>query len=565
MSRKKLIFIFFLPLLIAVLALILTVEYSERKIELRLAEKVNDSAGIFSQIRELEDLKREDLARSISRSDLGFFLSFVKKSRTAIENISLASYQSSAEAGDRNSKDSLKKRRDFIEQEKQFLDSTIDALVGEWTSLFGSLKPEQAEEFLGENRKLLLNCSAVSYEQCVHDLAHNHIQKIPVIISEKENSATFVILTDEKFTGIAMSRKPYWSGEENMQQLFPSLKEKTLAKDFIIDRDAGKYFSVTTLPLFFKDQFLGMIIAGNETGEFLVQQEKKLIDCDITYVLDNIPVHSTIRDQNLSDFISKEAFFKNSRMVGTVIKPEGCFSKPYLKIILTLSKPSFYLHLHRLKNVLLIIFSAIFLISVLSVLIFVEQMNHPLKKIYQGIHEIINNNLDFSLGFHYREKILSRLAQSINLSVNVLLEKPLPEEIEEENSRKWERYLLKGTTVSPKEDQLKKETDKTEPSRTSQTITASQVMALQDETSPQEDSFTIEELSSLSDEVYYNDLFRKFINTRKKLSLPAEHINYIRFIQKLIKNEQALKRKHNARMVRFIVKVKDKDIARIRI
>lgn len=146
----------------------------------------------------------------------------------------------------------------------------------------------------------------------------------------------------------------------------------------------------------------------------------------------------------------------------------------------------------------------------------------PLDKIETGVAEVINGNRDYS--FDTPSKDFEGLANGLNVMLARLLGRPDPsdDDLGGGGEQRWGGELsVDASTTGP-------------------------------QASPE-----LAALAEEPEEQYLRRIFDEYVAARKQTSEGTDGLTFDGFAQKIAQNEAALKKKHNARMVRFKVVVKN--------
>ena len=134
------------------------------------------------------------------------------------------------------------------------------------------------------------------------------------------------------------------------------------------------------------------------------------------------------------------------------------------------------------------------------------------------------------------DKLASNMAQSLNLMVAVLRGQPLPEE--ESLGEAWdERLLIDGELEAGQSDEDELGT------------VAPAASAAGTERG--------RELLREPAEAYYRRVHAEFVEARSRLNKPTDGVTYVRFVEKLAREERQLKARLGCRYVRFEVTVRE--------
>ena len=174
----------------------------------------------------------------------------------------------------------------------------------------------------------------------------------------------------------------------------------------------------------------------------------------------------------------------------------------------------------------------------------------PFEKIDQGIHEIISGNQNYEFEFDLNEELADSIAQNLNMMVAILSGRPLPDDIEAARGQNWVESMLIGSAFDDDADGTPEETRVPEEGVAPAQATANLSQSARTEA----------ELSKEPAEKYYRRIFAEFLAHRESLGMDNEGLTYVRFVDRVVKSERALKSELSARSIRFNVEVKGRNV-----
>lgn len=166
-----------------------------------------------------------------------------------------------------------------------------------------------------------------------------------------------------------------------------------------------------------------------------------------------------------------------------------------------------------------------------SVLWIVRNFIKPLEEIDQGIQEVIAGNKDYTFQVSGSSTFSSEMAQSLNLMSAYLQGKRMPDE--EEEAGDWSDFFVGNVTQTAIMRAVNKEEAE---------------QALKEGRTPA----TVEPRKD-----YQERIFKEYLAARRGLGLQTEDLTLERFIARLDKHSQDLKKRHKAREIRFSVILHD--------
>lgn len=188
----------------------------------------------------------------------------------------------------------------------------------------------------------------------------------------------------------------------------------------------------------------------------------------------------------------------------------------------------------KIKTSIFIVGPIILIVLLGAVLIVIRSFVKAFEEIDQGIQEVIAGNKDYQFQVSGNHAFQTEMAQSLNLMTAFLQGKRMPDEEDDEVSTSgWGQ----GFEVD-------------EVSRTAMIrATGPMVTGVPMKGAPEEPLEPLDE--------YQRRVFDEYVAARRNLGLGVEDLTFDKFIAKLTENTEALKRKHEAKDVRFTVVVRD--------
>ena len=192
-----------------------------------------------------------------------------------------------------------------------------------------------------------------------------------------------------------------------------------------------------------------------------------------------------------------------------------------------------------------------------SFLIVIATRDHieALEQIDSGIHEVINGESEYEFKYEYKDERLSSMAQSLNLMVAVLAGRDIYYDDDSDSS--WmESFLEEGSEWGDADDSSGMESadpdDGQAPDHSDglATVTSSAHGAVHETTTAEDQALALEPAES-----YYRRIYGEF--TQGQQAPGEEAISYVRFVEKVVRQERVLRNQMSCRMVRFRVIQRD--------
>ena len=498
-------------------------------------------------------------------------------------------------------------RDDFIEVDKYICDETTGVPCG-FPIEYDKVRSEKAEAAWGQNtfkpfsedlmkrveayhpgwtevekktftddaRRRLKVCFALASKRCDWRFTYDALGASFGALKEdlvKEGTPELipdvVLVFDAMGKGIASAEDAGWSDKEDHISIVNRLKRYAASWGMrgtppvyydLMELRESKHM-VAMVPMSNeKGRFIGAVLVGYSISGKMVQADKKIFDREVTYLLGESPVASTMKTDDakflqasvpVADRLKKHVvrndgyiaismpYYPNSSRAikanGTPAPPfvhGAAYGQDYTKLRVALATPKeLWVASYAKMQVLVPVFGlGIFIVGVILIWLLIRNHTRPFEKIDIGLHEVINGNFDYQFPFDYKEDLPSSMAQSLNLMIAVLLGKPLPED-EAEATGGWDS----GVTAASGARSRPRSGD------------GDLIIAQAPGAPPSAD------MMSEPAEAYYKRLYAEYRKARAAAGAPDDVITYVRFVEQLVRSERDLKQKLSAKHVRFTV------------
>lgn len=518
-----------------VIVSIVIIHNKEEKMEDHVKRNLKNAGEFYLIIKELREKRQEVFANKITESKLKAFLITLENFRGRLEKIQKETY--SKIPG--KSEEDIKERGELIDTiDPGFLDEFLNFLAEEFEYQSGSRiwEPKTKQNFILVEKENLRRCASIGVDQCFFDYNYRSLIEVLREITRKEGElpGDIVLVSDDIGIGLANSINPKWSNKGDFADRYPVVgvtKEKGIMKDVIFFEDNQKYYFIISKSIVNSNgRYLGNVIVGDEIGDNLVRKEKPGANIETTYLKGDKLIYSTRADYDSPSFISASFPLKDY------------YGERDLKVVLSANIKEKLEFFEGVKSSIFLLGFIVLIFGIAIIQILIRDFYRPFEVIDSGIHEIISGNFDHEFEFNFKEDLPRTIGEALNLMKLVLLGKPFPEE-EEEKGEEWAKSLLieEETIESP----------------------ASEI-SIQEQPSPSEtpayEKIPSKEILQESADVYYRRVYNEYIEAKESVGEDVEKISYLKFVEKLVKNEAKLKKKFNCRAVRFFVKIKEGNV-----
>jgi hypothetical protein len=343
--------------------------------------------------------------------------------------------------------------------------------------------------------------------------------------------------------------------DDDLKGRYPSVGK---ALDGVANKDVwnfdGHLYRVGTAPIRSKaGQVVGALVVGYVASASDAASDRDRLGTDVAYFLDGKIHASSFHREGGSESAEEKALagqlFDGARladgaMAGNLTKPETIHigAEEWIAAAgplpgnLTRSKSGFVVlssltaagaGLGAIEFLTLVLGIIGLLVAVGAVVLTATRFLQPLDKIESGVAEVINGNRDYS--FDTPSKDFEGLANGLNVMLARLLGRPDPSDDELGNDGEAPQRWGGELTVDPSM------------SGPIQTSLTPEVAALAEEPEDQ----------------YLRRVFEEFVAARKQTNEGVDGLTLDGFATKIRSNETALKKKYNARIVRFKVVIKN--------
>ncbi|HIA00459.1 MAG TPA: hypothetical protein EYN66_00845 [Myxococcales bacterium] len=384
-----------------------------------------------------------------------------------------------------------------------------------------------------------------------------------------------VLVFDSKGIGIANAQNSQWSSRSEFTDLVDRLRKFVLrgSNKGVIpayyelleweDGEAAVYL-VAIVPLVSpKGEFLGAVLTGESISGKMVASEKRIFADDITYIVGDKPLASTMNEVDYKHFLSSanvarrlKAHSANSDKYfalsvpyfdypGNAPKGEGGLVQPTflggvaygpkyqnLRVVVATARDDWLQPFDQLKTMIPVFGAGIFLVGVILIFFLIRNFIVPYELIDAGIHEVCSGNSDYQFPFDYNDDAASAMAQSLNLMMAVLLGKPLPEDQDDE--AEWDegaRWTDRRLAPSGNSGRL----------------------VIEDDVAKDKLDAATEEMLAEPSEAYYRRLYEEYRGANRDAGQPDDALTYVRFVEYLAKSERDLKERFECSHVHFAV------------
>lgn len=412
----------------------------------------------------------------------------------------------------------------------------------------------------------LVRCSPNMFS-CFQTFTHEALRRDVVDAIFPEEKPNLVLIVNNKGIGITAHHDDKWPSKDELRvhNQIPAVlqvKDGSIRYGVYYDAIRSSFFFIAVAPIFYSGEFAGSVVLGRQISKDMLKKEAATIGQKLAYVYDTRIATSSAEDSGDESYLNNIlktllgggkgrreskiklvaegyiAYFNRLSQYSTPRKSDQISSLSRavdFRYLLVLDRGALKDKIASMRAWILFLTVLVFVIGMAFIHLFFNQYVSNFKRIDQGVHELINGNRDYEFPFDYGEELPSSMAQSLNIMLAILLDRPLPED-QDESHGDWsdEMFVEEASGARP--------LPKSEADSASRQVSA---------------VVTKQELAQEPAETYYKRIYNEYVNARAQLGQSSERVTYMKFIEKLVKNEALLKKKYSCKAVRFAVVIKD--------
>lgn len=512
----------------------------------RERQRVAGSRSALQRAQERRQARQYLLATFIANSEVACSLAVLERFRDDL----IAAQNQAYGAHPGMEQEAIRAREEFIKNfskdGKTLPELFVSALAREVEGKVGveAFGRGGKQTFLQEETERFIKCAAIGIDQCMWEFTYNTFVKVrprlEALYGGPIESRVFIM--DKRGIGLADSANPRWSKQEGFAQnaRLPLEAARTGKAKYGLAFVENRYFLATAMALQQDGKVVGFVMVGDSIDERMAREDSDAVSADIIYAYGSGGTKKAIASplpQNVTTDLLTEPLEVETR-VAVTIRVDSEIGDDGLEAVVSRDVSYLTAAFSSARNTLLLI-GLFFTVAAAGIFVWLlRSFYSAFETLDQGVHEVINGNLDYVFPFEFKEDIARSLGQSLNLMSLVLQGRPLPEDLEEKAiaSASW---LSEENIFLPEE--RGPDWGETKPT-------------------VQMDIKTLTALAEEPADVYYKRIYSEFLEARKRLGLSNEGVNYPKFVERLVRLEQGLKKKYRTRVVRFIVKTVDGNV-----
>ena len=500
-------------------------------------------------------------------------------------------YPSALDAQGRPNPEKQAKRAAYLkENEKAFLKDFLDDFVRRTALLprHQGMDAKQKAELRSVYEEVLVDCMAINLGTCRTRLTYKAIERISSKLAKSSElglTPDLMLVSDHLASGLADRDNEFYGNDTRIGEKYrilgsvlPNNQRKTAgvvyAQDAIV-HDTRSYFMTAHRVVDDNEDAVGAVLLGLEIDENFIKEEAKALNRNVTYISGRSskalktslagPALTQLQQKLPGSKAASEAhLIETDNVVGQYIPLKGYRSKDVTGVVLTRSRKEALSMVNTFQGLIPVLGIIFFILG--SMLLFYAIHSHidALEQVDSGIHEVISGESDYEFNFDYKDERLSSMAQSLNLMVAVLVGRDVDDDERHGDSAWMQSFLDEGEDWNDGADGSEQEPQGVS---TPQAVVTSANPEAQPEPaavapapassvpSPSPISGADAELAIEPAESYYRRIYSEFTQGRKEAG--DETISYVRFVEKVVRQERVLRNQLACRMVRFRVVQRD--------
>jgi hypothetical protein len=572
MFRLKIILVNLCITVAGVLIALLTVGDRRDSQEQSIRENVQKSETKYVQIDLLRRLALKDGAKWLAeQSELRAYMIELSARRDGLlENLQWAYAKVDAGSDDvsieRREAALLKEQNVWLTDFATSLADRIERIRG--MEAWGGEGAQTREQFIDKTKKDLARCNAHSVAKCFYEFTYRSLFDVAKRVNAHTASfgltPTLLVAADDRLVGIADARNPAYSKDGGLKdrfRLLNAVKQGQVVVDALVSDNTDSVRFLCGAPILDAGEFRGAVLLGVEVDAAV---EKDLVGYDVSYFRDADLLRTTLLGEQIERIKSTQVprltgrDSKNAAQVfeltgdslaGLFIPITQTYSNTSLQVLLSVDISEVLSDLDVQAALIPVYGLLIFIVGTLLLLFVIRLHLQPFEKLELGIREVINGNTEYEFPYNYSETMWNSLAQELNLMVGVLLGRQVLDEAEFDD---WAQKYLEDERKARESEESEEDEEEEEGDDAAESAPAE---AMAEGRKPTIDTQAVAELpvadSALANEPpedYYRRIFAEFSKLRRDGDEP---ITYVKFVEKVVRQERMLRHQHKCRMVRF--------------
>lgn len=482
------------------------------------------------------------VAAAVADSPLSISLDVLDDFR---QDLGAAAQGAVASAKDLPPREALEQRQTFVASFQRGGDLLVNVIVERMADQIhdrwgeGRFGTEGRLGFVAAERTRLVQCLAVEVRQCFWDYSYVTLLEVLAATSKswKLPVGHRIIVTDARGVGLADSENDKWSDATDFARSNDLTRlartsgqpQRDLA---LLD---GTWYLATALPVVSGSRVVGTVLVADPFNRWMAKEDSDALGVPVIYASGGKVVDTAAPPEVAQKLAARLTSVPGWEAVAFTIP-----NLPPNRDFQVIAAIDIAQRLHDFANARLLIIALGLLIAALGALALlwiVLRYDRDIESLYQGVHEIISGNHEYSFPTGQKDDILRSLGNTLNLMSLVIQgrstnddESALPDAWTGKTS--WDSIDFVGESLEQSVDASTQDIDFESP------------------------GVDVATLAAQPAEAYYKRLFTEFMAARRAAGIPDEGVTQQTFMVRVIHLEQKLRQRYGVSMVRFVVSTK---------
>jgi len=454
-----------------------------------------------------------------------------------------------ASAAGLSPREAIEQRQKFVASFQRGGDSLVNVIVDRMADLTnerwgsGRFGPEGRAGFVQSERSRLVQCLAVDVRQCFWD--YSYVTLLEVLASTSKAwglpVAHRLIVTDARGVGLADSDNDKWSDAQDFAQTNELARQaRALGQP---QRDLmtldGTWYLATATPVVSGSRVVGTVLVADPFNRWMAKEDSDALGVPVVFASGGKVIDTAVPPEVAQKLARKLDSVPGWSAVAFPLPnlPEG----RDFQVIAAMDVGE-RLHAFRAARILLLALGLLIAtLGAIGLFWVILRYDRDIESLYQGVHEVISGNHEYTFPTRQRDDILRNLGNTLNLMSLVIQGRSMDDDESTApdvwtGKATWDDVALAGDVGQPS------------------TATAGR------EPEFETAGVDVAALATLPAEAYYKGLFTEFMAARRAAGAPDEGITQQSFMVRVIHLEQKLKKRYGVTVVRFVVATKGNEV-----
>ncbi len=446
-------------------------------------------------------------------------------------------------------REALEQRQKFVASFQRGGELLVNVIVDRMADLIhdrwgdGRFGAEGRAGFVSTERTRLVQCLAVEVRQCFWD--YSYVTLLEVLASTSKSwtlpVAHRIIVTDARGVGLADSENDKWSDSVDFARtndITRLARTSGQPQRDLVMLDTTWHLA-TALPVVSGSRVVGTVLVADPFNRWMAKEDSDALGVPVIYASGGKVVDTAAPPDVAKKLAGKLDSVPGWEAVAFPI-PNLSQNRDF-QVITAINVAE---GLRDFANARLLLVALGLLIAVLgsvALLWVILRYDGDIESLYQGVHEIISGNHEYSFPTNQKDDILRNLGNTLNLMTLVIQgrsmddgESAVPDAWT--GKATWDSIDFIGDSLEQSVDASTRDLDFESP------------------------GVDVAALAAQPAEAYYKRLYTEFMAARRAAGIPEEGVTQQTFMVRVIHLEQKLKQRYGVSMVRFVVSTKGGEV-----